>query len=259
MWPVLFLCSFIYALILLPLLFTGLCEPLSFTDHLYLMAKSAIVALSWAFTYNAIARLPLSVSTSIRASAPLFTIFMAVTLMGERPAPMQWVGIIVTLGSYFCLSRAGKKELGHFFSNGWVISMFAGTFLAACSGVYDKFILQRMNFSPLTVQVWFSIYMASIQFFIAALLWFPRRHKLPRFRFRWSFLAVALLLILADRCYFMAVGSPEALISIITVLRRSSVLIGFAAGLFIFKERKSKTKVLALVGIIFGLCAIALG
>ena len=137
--------------------------------------------------------------------------------------------------------------------------MLLGTLLASCSGIYDKFILQRMNFEPLTVQVWFSVYMLAVQFITTALTWYPTRKKTTPFKFRWSFLAVAALLIIADRCYFLAVGNPDALISIITVLRRSSVFISFIAGILIFRERKSKLKFLTLLGIVAGLCLISLG
>lgn len=257
--PVLLLCSAFYALFMLPVLFTGHCESLTFHDHLYLMGKAVIVGASWLFTYNAIAHMPLSISTTIRALAPLFTIMIAVGFMGERPFPLQWLGIAICICSYVGLSLAGRKEMGHFFSNGWVISMVLGTILASCSGIYDKFILQRMNFEPMTVQVWFSIYMLVVQFLITAFTWFPTRKSTTPFQFRWTFLAVAALLIIADRFYFLAVGNPGALISVITVLRRSSVFISFVFGILIFKERKSKMKFLALLGVVLGLCLISLG
>ena len=257
--PVLLLCSAFYALFMLPVLFTGHCESLTFHDHLYLMGKAVIVGASWLFTYNAIAHMPLSISTTIRALAPLFTIMIAVGFMGERPFPLQWLGIAICICSYVGLSLAGRKEMGHFFSNGWVISMVLGTILASCSGIYDKFILQRMNFEPMTVQVWFSIYMLVVQFLITAFTWFPTRKSTTPFQFRWTFLAVAALLIVADRFYFLAVGNPDALISVITVLRRSSVFISFVFGILIFKERKSKMKFLALLGVVLGLCLISLG
>lgn len=257
--PVLFLCSAFYALFMLPVLIWGDCEPLTLKDHFYLMTKALIVGASWLFTYNAIAHMPLSISTTIRALAPLFTIMIAVGFMGERPFAMQWIGIAICVCSYIGLSMAGRKEMGHFFSNGWVISMLLGTILASCSGIYDKFILQRMNFEPMTVQVWFSIYMMVVQFLTTAFTWFPKRKSSTPFQFRWSFLAVAALLIIADRCYFLAVSDKDALISIITVLRRSSVFISFLAGILIFRERKSKLKLLALLGVVVGLCLISLG
>ena len=257
--PTLFMCSAFYALFMSPMLFTGHCESMPMQSHLYLSVKALIVGGSWILTYNAIAHMPLSIATTIRALAPVFTIFLAVTLMGERPQVLQWTGVAICMCSYVALSLAGRKEMGSFFSNGWVISMVLGTLLAACSGAYDKFILQRMNFDALTVQVWFSIYMLLWQFVVCAVTWFPNRKKTTPFKFRWSFILVAALLIIADRCYFLAVSNPDALISIITVFRRSSVLISFFAGLIFFKERKSKTKFIALLGVILGICLIALG
>jgi len=257
--PVLFLCSAFYALMLLPVLLLGHCQSMDLHEHVFLMGKALIVGGSWLLTYNAIAHMPLSISATIRALAPLFTIFIAVCFMGERPFPLQWAGIGLCLFSYIGLSMAGRKEMGHFFSSPWVISMVLGTILAACSGVYDKLILQRMNFDPLTVQVWFSLYMALWQFTICAVTWYPRRKFTKPFQFRWTFILVALLLIVADRCYFLAVSDKDALISVITVFRRSSVFISFLAGIIIFKERKSKTKFFALLGIVAGLCLISLG
>ena len=257
--PVLFLCSAFYALFMLPVLISGHTETLALREHVFLMGKALIVGGSWLLTYNAIAHMPLSISATIRALAPLFTIGIAVSFMGERPFPLQWAGIGLCVVSYIGLSLAGRKEMGHFFSSPWVISMVLGTILAACSGVYDKLILQRMNFDPLTVQVWFSFYMALWQFLICAVTWFPTRQKTTPFQFRWSFLLVAALIIIADRCYFLAVSDKDALISVITVFRRSSVFISFVAGIVIFKERKSKLKFLALLGIVAGLCLISLG
>ena len=257
--PVLFFCSAIYALLMLPILLTGHCSPLTLHEHFLLLMKSVIVGASWIFTYNAIAHMPLSISTTIRALAPFFTIMFAVGFMGERPQALQWVGISVCVCSYLGLSMAGRKEMGHFFSNGWVACMLAGTILASCSGIYDKFILQRMDFEPLTVQVWFSIYMTIVQFLTMVISWVPKRRFSHPFKFRFSFVAVALLLMVADRFYFLAVSDHDALISVVTVMRRSSVFVSFLAGIIVFRERKSKMKFLAALGIVVGLCLISLG
>lgn len=145
--PVLFACSAFYALFMCPLLVTGACGSISAQGHLFLMGKAIIVGGSWILTYNALAHLPLSIATTIRACAPVFTILIAVSLMGERPMVLQWLGVAICVCSYIALSLAGRKEMGHFFSNGWVVMMVLGTLLAACSGIYDKFIFQRMHLS----------------------------------------------------------------------------------------------------------------
>ncbi len=253
--PVLFFVSITCTALLLPLFFLGKIPSLSLSEHGMLLIKAAIVTSSWIFTFNAVSRLPLSLSAPIRASAPLFTISMAVTLMGERPSKVEWIGIGFSLASYLIMSFASRKETGHFFTNIWIISMFFGTFLGSCSGVYDKFLLQRQSIDPLAIQFYFNIYMACLQGSGILILRFLQRNNpnRKRFEFRWIILAVGVLLVIADRFYFLAVHEPDALISVVTVIRRSNVLISFAGGLIFFKERRSKLKFLAMAGILTGL------
>lgn len=254
-WPVLLICSLTNVFLLS--LF-GIPEITSLKDHLTLLVKAAIVTTSWGFTYNAIAKLPISITSPIRASAPVFTIFMATAFMGERPQILQWIGIAVCLVGYFLFSSASKKESGAYWKNPFVICMFVGTFLGSCSGIYDKFLLQNLGYDPLVLQFWFNVYMSCVQAFILLFYWFPRKQKMP-FRFRPIMLFVGVFLLIADRLYFLSLHEENALVSIVTIIRRSSVLIAFMAGLFLFKESKSKRKWLALFVVLSGLSLIALG
>lgn len=253
--PVLFFVSITCTAILLPVFFLGKIPSLALSEHLMLLVKAAIVTSSWIFTFNAVSRLPLSISAPIRASAPIFTIAMAVAFMGERPSPTEWIGISFALVSYLIIGFASRKETGHFFTNIWILSMFFGTFLGSCSGVYDKFLLQRQHINPLAIQFYFNIYMACLQGsgILIVRFWQRNNPNRKRFQFRWIILAVGVLLVIADRFYFLAVHEPDALISVVSVIRRSNVLISFAGGLIFFKERKSKLKYLAMAGILTGL------
>lgn len=253
--PVLFFVSLTCTAVLLPVYVLGKIPSLALSEHLMLLVKAAIVTASWIFTFNAVSRLPLSLTAPIRASAPIFTIAMAVAIMGERPSSFEWIGIGFAMVSYFLISLASRKETGHFFTNIWILSMFFGTFLGSCSGVYDKFLLQRAKLDPLAIQFYFNIYMACIQAFSILLLRFLQRNKpdRKRFEFRWIILTVGVLLVIADRFYFLAVHEPDALISVVTVIRRSNVLISFAGGLIFFKEKRTKLKYVAMVGILIGL------
>lgn len=259
--PVLFLVSLTCAAILSPAFLMGKIPELSLREHGMLALKAGIVTLSWIFTFNAVSRLPLSITSPIRASAPVFTIAMAVALMGERPGGFEWLGIGISLAAYFAMSIASRKETGRFFTNIWILSMFFGTFLGSVSGVYDKFLLQRAHLDPLAIQFYFNIYMACLQGFGILLCRFGQRNHPAkiRFQFRPVIVVVGVLLVIADRFYFLAVHEPDALISVVTVIRRSNVLISFAGGLLFFRERKSGMKFLAMAGILLGLICFAFG
>ena len=173
---------------------------------------------------------------------------------------MEWLGIALSLAAYLTMSFASRKETGHFWTNIWILSMFLGTFLGSVSGIYDKFLLQRAHLNPLSIQFYYNIYMACLQGLGVLFLRFWHRDKPNRirFEFRKVILAVGVLLVIADRFYFLAVHEPDALISVVTVIRRSNVLIGFLGGLIFFHEKRSALKYAAMAGILLGLVCFGL-
>ncbi len=258
--PVLFFVSLTCAVLLSPAYFLGFIPTLSANEHFKLLLKAAIVTTSWVFTFHAVSKLPLSITAPVRASAPIFTIAMAVAFMGERPNALEWLGIGISLLGYLAMSFASRKETGHFFTNIWILSMFFGTFLGSVSGIYDKFLLQREHLNPLAIQFFYNIYMATLQGVLILGQHLVKKGSLSdvRFQFRPVIFAVGILLVAADRLYFLAVHDPDALISVVTIIRRSNVLISFLGGLFFFHERRSALKNLSMAGILLGLLCFAM-
>jgi drug/metabolite transporter (DMT)-like permease len=235
-----------------------LVAPLTLPQHGLLLLKSTIVAGSWVCTYFAIKHLSVSLASPIRATGPMWTLLGAVLVLGERPTWLEGLGIIITLASFVGLSVAGRKEGVHFHRNKWFGFLLAGTLLGAVSGLYDKYLLARAGFSAATVQCWFSVYLAALFLPLAVgwkLRWWPRH----LFHWRWSILGVSLFLLVADFVYFDALRNPEALVSLVSSMRRGSVLVAFAGGLFLFKEPNGWAKLPAVLGVLTGIVLTILG
>ena len=232
-------------------------DALGWRDHLFLFAKALIVGSSWIFSYFALKHLPVSVASGIRATGPLWTLGGAILLFAERPNGQQWAGIAVTLVSFIALSLAGQREGLIFHRNRWVLYMMLGTLAGAASGLYDKHLLGVLGYSASTVQAWFTLYMVVV---IAPFAWGWLRRWWPRgaFEWRWSIPLIGVALLIADYSYFTALGDPEALVSIVSCLRRGSVLITFIAGYFLFQERNYRRKTPAVLGILAGILLIVL-
>jgi len=227
-------------------------------QHVLLLLKSAIVAASWVCSYFAIKHLPMSLASPVRATGPVWTLFGAMLVLGERPTWLEGLGVVITLGSFVLLSFAGRREGIHFHRDKWFGFLLAGTLLGAISGLYDKFLLGRAGFSAATVQCWFSIYLAAL-FLPLAVGWKLRLWPRHVFHWRWSILAVSLFLLVADFVYFDALRNPDALVSLVSSLRRGSVLVAFAGGLFIFKEQHGLAKLPAVLGVLIGIVLTILG
>ena len=70
---------------------------------------------------------------------------------------------------------------------------------------------------------------------------------------------ISIFISIADFAYFSALSSEDALIAIISMIRRGSVIISFAAGAFIFREKNLKAKALDLFLILIGLILLCIG
>jgi bacterial/archaeal transporter family protein len=269
---VLFACSASGLAIFLPLGALSLAAPawaqshgvfiaaLSFHDHALVVAKAALVTLSWILTFFALKHLPISLASPVRASAPLFTLLGAVVLFGERPSARQGLGIAVILLAYWGFSLIGRTEGIHFSRNAWVWSLFLGTLVGAASGLYDKHLLQTARLPALAMQFWFTAYNTLIQggilVFLWVFLWRPHRALNTPFRWRWTIAAVGVLLLLSDALYFHALAMPGALVSVISTLRRTNVVLSFALGSLLFGEQYRLRKSFALAGVIAGVFLI---
>jgi drug/metabolite transporter (DMT)-like permease len=233
-------------------------DPLTLVQHLQLVLKSAIVAASWVFTYFALKHLPLSLGSPIRATSPLWTLFGAILILGERPTLLETVGVLTTLASFVGLSFAGRLEGVHFHRNKWVWFLIAGTLLGAGSSLYDKYLLGRAHFSVPTVQAWFSVYLL-VLFTPFAIGWKRRWWSRQEFHWRWSIPFIAFSLLVADYIYFSALRDPASLVSIVMSLRRGSTLVGFAGGLLLFGEKNGWQKIPAVIGILVGIVLTVMG
>jgi drug/metabolite transporter (DMT)-like permease len=227
-------------------------------QHAHLALKSLIVALSWMCAYFAVKHLPVSIAAPIRATGPMWTLVGALLLLSERPSWLQLAGILTTLGSFVGLSFAGRAEGLDFRRNKWIGWLIVGTLLNAVSSLYDKFLLGRIGFSAATVQAWFSIYLALFFLPLAVgwkLRWWPRQE----FHWRGSILLMSLCLLVADFVYFDALRHPDALISLVSSLRRGSTLVAFVGGLWLFQEVNGWRKLPAVLGVLAGIALTLLG
>ncbi|MCX6956493.1 MAG: DMT family transporter [Verrucomicrobia bacterium] len=235
-----------------------LVAPLSGHQHLLLLGKSALVATSWVCSYFAIKHLPVSLASPVRATGPMWTLLGAVLVLGERPSWLEGLGIVITLASFLGLSFAGAREGIHFHRDKWVGWLLAGTLLGAASGLYDKFLLGRSGFAASTVQAWFSIYLALL-FLPLVIGWKLRWWTRHEFHWRWSVMGVSAALLIADFVYFSALRDPDALISLVSSLRRGGTLVAFAGGLLFFGEVNGRQKLPAVLGVLAGIVLTLVG
>jgi bacterial/archaeal transporter family protein len=231
--------------------------PLEWQLHLLLLLKSMLVGASWTLAFFGLKHLPISIATPIRSTSPLWTIIIAVLLFGEDPSPLQWLGMMTLLGAFYLFSAVGRREGFHFVRNRWVGCMVAATVLGSISALYDKFLLQSMRLSPVTVQAWFSVYLMPVMLPLA-IRWYYFERRTKPFQWRWTIPSIAVVLLLADILYFSAVSNPQALIAIVSPVRRMSVIIPFVYGILWLGEHNWRPKAICVALMLVGVILVSL-
>lgn len=228
---------------------------LSWHSHLLLLLKAVLVGISWLLGYYGIKSLPLSIASPIRATGPLWTISFAVLLFQESPTPKQWLGVALVLLSFFGFTFVGRREGIHFLRHRGVFFMIGATLLGAGSSLFDKYLLQNTDLTPCQVQAWFTIYLSVL--LIPMLGYWLRLKERHAYHWHWAIPVIGITLLGADLFYFTAIAQPGALISLVSPVRRTSVVVSFLLGIVVFRERQVGPKAVCVAGIISGVILLA--
>ena len=161
-----------------------------------------------------------------------------------------------TTASLYFISRIGAKEGFSFKNSKWLWMSIFATALGAVSALYDKYLLQF--YEPLQVQAWYSLYQLILMGIIVLCL-FRSGHAGGAFTWRWAIVGISLFLTAADLAYFYALSLPGSMISIISMIRRGSVLVSFFYGVIILRERHVKAKLIDLSILLLSLTLLVLG
>lgn len=225
--------------------------------HRYILLKSVIVLSSWTFGYFGMKHLPLTIVGPINATRPVMTLVGALLIFGERLNLYQWIGVLLAIVSFFLLSRSGKKEGIDFQHNRWIWFIVLAALLGAVSGLYDKYLMGR--FDNMVVQAWYNVYQLFLMGGVLMFLWWPKRKTTTPFHWDWCIILISVFLSAADFVYFYALSLDGSMISIVSMVRRSSVLVSFLFGAMIFREKNLTSKAIDLVLVLLGMIFLYIG
>ena len=274
--PVLFLNTLFCSLIFLPfIVLSAFGNPIiegsifqvpmvGWESHKYIILKSCIVLSSWLLGYFGIKHLPITLVGPINATRPVMVLIGAMLVFGERLNLYQWIGVLMAIFSFFMLSRSGKKEGIDFKHNKWIFFVVLASMLGAVSGLYDKYLMAPLDqggigLDRMVVQSWYNIYQFFMMGAMLLLLWVPNRKKTTPFHWHWAIILISVFLSAADFVYFYALSLDGAMISIVSMIRRSSVVVSFACGVLLFGERNVRSKVIDLILILIAMVLLAIG
>ena len=226
-------------------------------NHLRLVLKAILVSLSWIAGMEGLKRLPITIAGTIKASRPVFVLLLSLLIFGEKLNAAQWAGSIIAIFALYILSVSGKREGIKFTRNAGVAWMAVSVAAGVASALYDKRVMGLMD--PLFVQSWCNLYITALLALTMLVSWLRDKEKFQPLRWDWNILLIAVFITTADALYFFSLKDPDALLSVISMIRRSSVIVTFVGGAILFKETNLRSKSLALAVLLAGMALIVFG
>jgi len=239
--------------------------------HLFTILKSAIVLSSWIFAYISLKHLPISVVSPMQATRPMWTLVGALLIFGEHLNSLQWIGILLAIGSIFVFSFRKETITNNqspITNNKYYIALALAIFIGACSGLYDKYLMRRYDHNA--VQVYYTFYQAIMMLITWAIM--NRKNLQSSITNHQSsiinhqsiknigvIVMISVFLIISDNVYMLALRDPDSMIAVVSTIRRGGAVIGFAYGLLFLREPDPWRKILCMLGILSGLICLALG
>ena len=171
-------------------------------------------------------------------------------------------GVIVVLTALVVLSNLDKRD-GRDDREPprrkmlWVYFLIASTLLGAASALWDKFLIVR--YDRLAIQAYTCYYQSLMMIVIVLLMWYPKRKQTTPLQWRWTIFLTGFLLTVSDFLYFYALSDPEALLSVLSPIRRSGVVFTFVVGAILFHERQIKVKAAILAVVLAGTMLLYFG
>lgn len=236
----------------------------SLHEQVFIMLKAVIVLSSWILGYKAIKHLPLTIVGPINATRPVMVLVGALLLYGERLNLWQWAGVALSIVSFFMLSRSGRKEGIKFSHNKWIAFLIAAAVLGACSGLYDRLILAPVSEGGLglhrmTVQAYYNFYQCILMFVAMLTMWLPKRCSSTPLKWHWAIPVISIFLSAADLAYFYALTKPDAMIAVVSMIRRGSVVVSFCIGSIFLHEKNLRSKFTDVILILLSMLMLYLG
>ena len=258
-------------------------------DHLKLALKAVLVTTSWVSGMVGLKLLPLTTVSTIKGSRPMFVVIFSIILFGETLSWMQWVGVVIVLAALFLLGRTSRSDASVQVRKAGFIWMGVSIVTGVASALYDKHIMAGME--PLFVQSWTNLYITVLLGLCVLVEAVLARDKagdggrgsalLSRskarmdvaessatadasraraaFRWDWWLVVVAVLITGADALYFFALKQPDAMLSVISVIRRGAVIVTFLCGVIFFKEGNVRAKGLNMLLMAAGVALLVMG
>lgn len=198
----------------------------------FIFIKSMVVCIAWLCAFAALKKMSVSLYGIMDLARMVFSTFLGVFVLGESFTINKALGVILVLISLFLVNLKKTTEA----KGMTVITLLAALlncFFNAVSGTMDKILMQYMSSAQL--QFWFMLFTTAIYGIIILIK--KEKISLSSLKTNYWIPIMSLSLIIGDKLLFEANASPLSQVTLMTIIKQSSVLVTVLTGWVVFKEK----------------------
>lgn len=218
----------------------------------YAFLKAFVVCVAWIFSFKALRNMSVSLYGIMDLSRMVFSTGLGVFVLGEAFTLKKAIGVtLVIIGLLLVNLKKNANSKG--MTLPVLIAALLNCFFNAVSGTMDKVLMQHMESSQL--QFWFMFFMTVI--YGVVLIITRVKVSVKTLKTNYWIPLLSLSLIVGDKLLFEANANPLSQVTLMTVIKQSSVVVTVLTGWLIYKEKNILYKLMC-TGIVLAGIFVAL-
>lgn len=210
--------------------------------------KASVVCIAWLFSFVALDGMSVSLFGVMELARMVFSTLLGVFVLKEDFTLPKAIGVaLVILG--LVLVNIKKDSKSKQVSLWIVTASVLNCFFNALSGTLDKILMKHMESSQL--QFWFMLFMSLIYGVI--LLIKREKVSVKSVGTNYWIPLMSISLIIGDRLLFDANAFPQSQVTLMTLIKQSSVIVTVITGWLFFKEKNILYKLMCSMIVLSGI------
>ncbi len=223
--------------------------------HLWIFIKSFVIFLAWIFAFSSIKKMPVSFYGIIDSARMIFSTILAILFLGESMTFSKVGGLLLVLAG-IVIVNLGHRDGDEKIKTKCMCLSLASCLLNAVSGFMDKKLLATGDIDSSQLQFWYMLYMTAL--YGAYILERRIPLRLTTLKTNYWIIILSVLFVIADRALFIANEDAASQVTVMTLVKQSSVIVTVLTGKLFFKEKHFLKRVLCATIVIAGICVATL-
>lgn len=206
-------------------------------NRFWLIIRGAFGFSALVLFFFTIKELPMATATTVQYLSPVFTVILAIFLLGEKVKKIRWLFFVIAFGGCIMMEGYQVKPNWFFLSLG-IISAFL-------SAIAYIAIVKCKNEDPLTVVLYFPLIATPITF-----VWAMQEWENPEGNEWFLLLLIGLFTQVAQYCMTRALQAEKT--AVVTPFKYLGTIYALAFGYFFFDESFTTLSIVGMLLVILG-------